>query len=158
SAVAFGQVLFQTTAKGPGGVPIPDERLTVAIEGSTGGGGSPTPTPTPSGSCPPTITESTTQSIVDGNSIACSGDNGVTTTDNSYWRAFDMNTFTGGKEYDVASISFGIEIARSGTGTGQPLTVNLYANHGTPFPDGDWQSNMIATSGSINIPDQNDTI
>jgi N-acetylneuraminic acid mutarotase len=69
-----------------------------------------------------------------------------------------MNTFTGGQEYDVTSVSFAVEIARSGTGTGQPITVNLYANHGSPFPGGDWQSNLIATSGPVNIPDQNDTI
>ena len=69
-----------------------------------------------------------------------------------------MNTFTGGADYLVTSVSFGIEQATSGTGTGQPLTVNLYANHGSPFPGGDWQSNLIATSGEINIPDQADTI
>jgi hypothetical protein len=106
--------------------------------------------------CPSTITESTSQTIVDGNSVACN--NGFGTTENHYWRAFDMNTFTGGQEYDVTSVSFGIETATSGTGTGQPLTVNLYANNGAPFPGGDWQSNLIATSGSINIPDQADTI
>ena len=69
-----------------------------------------------------------------------------------------MNTFTGGQEYDVTSVSFGIELAQSGNGTGQPLTVNLYANNGSPFPGGDWQSNLIATSGELNIPDQADTI
>lgn len=106
--------------------------------------------------CPSTITESTSQTIVDGNSVACN--DGVGTTENHYWRAFDMNTFTGGQEYDVTSVSFGIESAISGTGTGQPLTVNLYANSGAPFPGGDWQSNLIATSGELNIPDQADTI
>ena len=108
--------------------------------------------------CPSTITESTDQTITQGNSIACSADNGVTTTENHYWRAFDMNTFTGGQEYDITSVEFGIEQATSGTGTGQPLTVNLYANHGSPFPGGDWQSNLIGTSGTINIPDQSVTI
>ena len=88
--------------------------------------------------------------------MACN--DGVGTTENHYWRAFDMNTFTGGQEYDVTSVSFGIELAQSGAGTGQPLTVNLYANNGSPFPGGDWQSNMIATSGELNIPDQADTI
>ena len=106
--------------------------------------------------CPSTITQSTSQAIVDGNSVACN--NGVGTTENHYWRAFDMNTFTGGQEYDVTSVSFGIELAQSGNGTGQPLTVNLYANNGSPFPSGDWQSNLIATSGELNIPDQADTI
>ena len=108
------------------------------------------------GTCPSTITQSTSQAIVDGNSVACN--NGVGTTENHYWRAFDMNTFTGGQEYDVTSVSFGIELAQSGNGTGQPLTVNLYANNGSPFPGGDWQSNLIATSGELNIPDQADTI
>ena len=58
-----------------------------------------------------------------------------------------MSTFTGGLEYDVTSVTFGIEQATSGGGTGQPLTVNLYANHGAPFPGGDWQSNLIASVG-----------
>ena len=102
------------------------------------GGGTPTPTPTatptptPGGTCPPVITESTSQEIVTGNSVACN--NGVGTTENHYYRAFNMNTFTGGADYLVTSISFGIELATSGTGTGQPLTVNLYANHGSHFP------------------------
>ena len=48
--------------------------------------------------------------------------------ENHYWRAFNMNTFTGGLEYDITSVEFGIELAQSATGTGQPVTVNLYAN------------------------------
>jgi len=69
-----------------------------------------------------------------------------------------MNTFTGGQEYDVTSVDFGIEQATSGTGTGQPVEVRIYANHGAAFPGGDWQSNMIADSGMVNIPDQSLTI
>jgi subtilisin family serine protease len=157
SAVAFGEVVLAVDANGPNGLAIPNARITVAIEGSPGGA-SPTPTPTPGGSCPPTITESTSQDITTGNSVACSSDNGVTTTENHYWRAFDMATFTGGLEYDVTSVSFGIEQATSGTGTGQQLTVNLYANHGAPFPGGDWQSNLIGSAGPLNIPDQSLTI
>jgi hypothetical protein len=124
------------------------------------GGGTPTPTPTvtptPSGSCPPVLTESADQSIVSGNSVSCN--NGVGHADNSYFRAFNMNTFVGGVAYDVTSVDFGIEQATSGTGTGQPVEVRLYANHGAAFPGGDWQSNMIADSGMINIPDQSLTI
>src|SRR4029077_19950743 len=118
----------------------------------------PTPSPSPSGTptCPPVITQSTSQEIVTGNSVACN--NGVGTTENHYWRAFNMNTFTGGSAYNITQVQFGIEQATSGTGTGQPLTVNLYANHGSAFPGGDWQSNLIATSGSVNIPDQANTI
>ena len=45
-------------------------------------------------------------------------------------------------------------------GTGQPATVNLYANHGAPFPGGDWNngSNLIATTGPLNVPDQTNSI
>ena len=103
------------------------------------------------GTCPSTITESTSQAIVDGNSVACAP--GASTT--HYWRAFDMNTFTGGQEYDVTSVSFGIELAQSATGTGQSVTVNLYTNSGSPFPDG---PTKVATSGLLNIPDQADAI
>ena len=65
--------------------------------------------------------------------LACS-DPGLGTLENHYWRAFNMNTFTGGQAYDVTSVEFGIEQAESLFGTDQPLTVNLYANHGSPFP------------------------
>ena len=64
--------------------------------------------------------------------MACN--NGFGTTENHYWRAFNMSDFTGGQEYDVTSVSFGIESAVSGTGTGQPLTVNLYANERSTIP------------------------
>jgi Kelch motif len=111
-----------------------------------------TPTPTPGGSCPPVITESTSQAIVDGNSVACQP--GISTT--HYWRAFDMATFTGGLQYDITSVEFGIELAQSATGTGQSVTVNLYTNSGTPFPNG--TLTQIATSGMINVPDQADAI
>jgi hypothetical protein len=78
--------------------------------------------------------------------------------ENHYWRAFNMNTFTGGQAYDITSIEFGIEQAESLFGTDQPLTVNLYANHGSPFPGGDWQSNLLASSGEIRVPNQDFTI
>ena len=110
----------------------------------------------PSEICPSTITQSTSQAIVTG-SVACT-DPGIGTLVNHYWRAFDMNTFTGGQAYDMTSVEFGIEQALSLFGTDQPLTINLYANHGSPFPGGDWQSNLLATSGSINIPNQENTI
>jgi hypothetical protein len=110
----------------------------------------------PSGTCPSTITQSTSQAIVTG-AVACS-DPGLGTLENHYWRAFNMDTFAGGQAYDVTSVEFGIEQAESLFGTDQPLTVNLYANHGSPFPDGDWQSNLLASSGEIRVPNQELTI
>ena len=109
-----------------------------------------------SGTCPSTVTQSTSQAIVTG-AVACS-DPGLGTLENHYWRAFNMNTFTGGQAYDVTSVEFGIEQAESLFGTDQPLTVNLYANHGSPFPDGDWQSNLVGSSGKIRVPNQEFTI
>ena len=108
----------------------------------------------PTGLCPTTITESTSQAIAPENSVSCN--NGTGHADNSYWRAFDMNTFTGGQEYDITSVEFGIESAISGSGTGQPVTVNLYTNSGAPFPGG--TRKLLITSGAINIPDQAETI
>jgi hypothetical protein len=111
----------------------------------------------PSGTCPSTITQSTSQAVAAGNSAACS-DPGIGTLESHYWRAFDMNTFTDGQAYNITSVEFGIEQALSLFGTDQPLTVNLYTNHGAPFPGGDWQSNLLATSGSINVANQKGTI
>lgn len=110
----------------------------------------------PSGTCPSTITQSTSQAVVTG-AVACS-DPGLGTLENHYWRAFNMNTFTGGQAYDVTSVEFGIEQAESLFGTDQPLTINLYANHGSPFPAGDWQSNLMGSSGEIRVPNQEFTI
>ncbi len=71
--------------------------------------------------CPTLITQSSTQTITAGNSISCN--NGVSHTDNSYWRAFDMS-FLGTGFYAVDSVSFGVEWANNT----QPVTVRLYAN------------------------------
>src|SRR5919197_619159 len=69
-----------------------------------------------------------------------------------------MNEFTSGQAYDITSVEFGIEQALSLFGPDQPLTVNLYINHAAPFPGGDWQSNLLATSGEIRVPNQEFTI
>jgi hypothetical protein len=110
----------------------------------------------PSGKCPSKITQSTSQAIAAG-AVACS-DPGLGTLENHYWRAFNMNTFTGGQAYEVTSVEFGIEQADSLFGADQPLTVNLYVNHGAPFPGGDWQSNLLASTGEIRVPNQEFTI
>ncbi len=110
----------------------------------------------PSGLCPATITQSTSQEIATG-AVACS-DPGIGTLENHYWRAFNINEFTGGQAYDITSVEFGIEQALSLFGQDQPLTVNLYTNHGAPFPGGDWQSNLLVTSGEIRVPNQEFTI
>ena len=114
-----------------------------------------TPTPTPTLTCPPTITQSLSQAVVQGNSVACRQNVTFYTLDNSYWRAFNMANFDGGQAYNVSSVSFGIEQATSGSGGGQSVIVNLYANSGQPFPNG-----TLATLGSVQtiMPDQAGTV
>jgi hypothetical protein len=89
---------------------------------------------TPDG-CPSTITHSLSQAIVAGNSGACVDEATGFTRENTYWRAFDMNTFTGGQPYDISEISFGVEES-TGPGIGQDLDVVLWTNKGAPFPGG----------------------
>ena len=102
----------------------------------------------PAQSCPSTITHSTSQAITPG-SIACT--NGTNHFDTSYWRAFNMATFTGSQQYNVTGVSFGIETCSSGNGLGQPVTVRLYTNSGGAFPGG--TRTQIATK-TITVMDQ----
>jgi len=95
--------------------------------------GDPTPAPT----CPPVITQSIGLGVTAGNSASCNtGEPGYIHHDVSYWRAFDMATYTNGRAYDITSVAFGVDSAHSGSGTGQPVTVRLYTNTGGAFPGG----------------------
>ena len=108
-----------------------------------------TPTPSVAPSCPPTITESSTQTITALNSVSCN--NGTGHTDNSYWRAFNMNSFVGGFAYTVTSVSFGIEQATGAGGT-QPITVRLYTSNQN-FPTG-WPASLTQIGiANMNVPD-----
>src|SRR5258706_2255193 len=84
--------------------------------------------------CPATITQSSSQTITSGNTLACnSGSPNFFHSDTRYWRAFKMTTFgvPAGNFYNITSVDFGIETANAaGTGTTQPVTVRLYANNG----------------------------
>jgi hypothetical protein len=142
----------------------PGQTYVLVVSEVTVGSGCPANTMTvtcepyqPPSICPPSITQSTSQAIVLFNSLACT-DPGIGTVENHYWRAFDMDTFTGGLAYNITSVEFGIEQALSLFGTEQPVTVNLYTNHGEPFPGGDWRSNLLATLGEIQIPNQEGSV
>ncbi len=112
------------------------------------------PTPTPNGSCPPTITQSSTQTITPG-SVACTQSGTGFHTDNSYWRAFNMATFVGAtNNYNITSVSFGIETANA-TAADQQIIVRLYTQNGTPFPGG--TRTQIATA-TVNVADQTATV
>ena len=132
---------------------FPNMHMVFNIHGGCGA----TPTPTPSTSCPPIITESTAQTITPGNSASCnSGSPNFFHSDSSYWRAFNMQTFTGGAGYNISSVDVGIEQATANPAVGnQPLTVRLHRQATGTFPAGTWT--QIATT-TVNITNQTGTI
>jgi hypothetical protein len=110
----------------------------------------------PDQTCFTTITHSSSQQITLGNSLSCNnGPPGYVHHDTSYWRAFNMANFAGSQQYSVTSVSFGIDTARSGSGSGQPVTVRLYAGSGGAFPGG--SGTLIATA-NVTVMDQTQTI
>lgn len=95
----------------------------------------PCSSPTPSPTCPPVITQSTSQAITSGSypcQISHPQPGGDVQTDNSYWRAFNTASFFGAGNYFVTSVSFGV----SSTNLTQSVFVRLYANNGAAFPGG----------------------
>src|SRR5206468_6879 len=96
-----------------------------------------TATATAAATCSPVITHSTSETIEDSNSASCnSGAPKFFHVGNSYWRSFDMATFAGSREYNVSSVSFGIEAADAGPNQTQPLTVRLHRQTSGIFPGG----------------------
>ncbi len=93
------------------------------------------------------LTHSVSQEVINGNSVACSG--GGITTQNSYWRSFNLPDFGITGDFSVSSVEIGIEIAEGAGGT-QPLTVNLYTSN-PAFPGG--VRTLIGTQ-NFNLPDQ----
>jgi hypothetical protein len=110
----------------------------------------------PTGACPSTITQSSSQTITVGNSVACNtGTPNFYHLDVSYWRAFNMAVFTGSRQFNVTSVSFAVENAQSGSGSGQPAIVRLYTNAGGAFPGG--VRTTIAET-NITVADQTQSI
>ena len=104
--------------------------------------------------CGPTsITESTTQNIISGNSIACSDQTSGFTFENHYWRAFDLPTFGINGEFEVCEVQIAVEAAVSIAGT-QPLSVSLYSTTVGTFPAG---TLTPIGNASLSVPDQDQT-
>jgi hypothetical protein len=72
-----------------------------------------------------TVTQSSSQTIVDQNTVECVDQNTGAHADNSFWRALDLRELGVLGPFDVCEVSVGIEVATSSGGTGQSLTVNL---------------------------------
>lgn len=95
------------------------------------------------------ITQSASQSIISGNSVACHSGSGH--TDNSYMRVFDLSGSFGINEpIIITSIDFGIELAAAGSGGMQSATINIYTLSGPLL----FSNLTLMASQVISVPDQ----
>jgi uncharacterized repeat protein (TIGR01451 family) len=127
----------------------PAGRVTIGDLSLAGSGltGSATPafTPTPDST---TITHSASQTIQAGNSVACAA-SGLT-VQNQYLRTFTLSNFGIVGEFDVTSVSFGIESAT----IAHNATVNLYTLNGAL----NYANMTLIGTATANITAQNLTI
>jgi hypothetical protein len=109
-----------------------------------------TPAPTPAQEGEITITHSASQAIVALNSVACSPDGGLSTTDNGYLRHFVLDDFGITEDFDVTEVSFGIE----NLSIQQTVTVNLFRmiDPGGPFTYANFE--LIGTTEASLPPQQ----
>ena len=101
------------------------------------------------------ITESSSDTITPDNSVSCN--NMVGHSDNSYFRAFDLPALGASDIFDVCEVVVGIESASSGSGNGQPMTINLYTSS-QPFPFGYPDSLTLIGSSAVTVEDQTATL
>ena len=101
-----------------------------------------------------TLTHSTSQTILNGNSLACNTKdiNGdvIFVNANTFYRAFDLNDFGIVSDYDITSIDYGIESLTDAPTAGFPVTVGIYSVTGG-FPAG---SLTLITEVTENLQDQ----
>ena len=99
-----------------------------------------------------TLTESKSQTIQSGNSVACSA--GGIHADNSYLRVFTLSDFGIDDEFTVINVEVGIETAAAGSGGSQPAKVRLYTLNG----DLKWANMTLIGSADVTVEDQDLTI
>ncbi len=103
------------------------------------------------GTCGPTeLTQSVTQDIISGNSIACADQGSGFTYENHYTRAFDLPTFGINGAFAVCEVEFAVEAALS-VAESQTMTVALYSAESGSFPGG---ALTPIGSATVVIPDQ----
>lgn len=108
-----------------------------------------------------TITQSTNPTTVTAaNSVSCNGGTpNFFHTENSYYRAFTLSTFPvlTLPQFRIDSVTIGIETANAaGTGTTQPVTVNLYKSTTNP-PTMASLGAAVATE-NLNVSDQTNSL
>lgn len=73
-----------------------------------------------------TLSHSTSDAIVAGNSVSCNNSTTNSHTDNSYWRVFDLPALGVTGPFVIDQVAFGVEEATAGSGGTQPATVRFY--------------------------------
>jgi len=80
-----------------------------------------------------TLTYSTTQDIVDLNSVACEQNDIVSY--NTFYRSFLLSDFDITSDFNITSIDYGIEVLSGAPAEGYPVTVGIYTTDSS-FPTG----------------------
>jgi hypothetical protein len=77
------------------------------------------------------ITQSTSQTLVQG-TVACASNTTGFTSENHFIRKFDLaNDFQISQAFNVTNVEFGVENAVTGIGTTQPIFIDLYTTTGS---------------------------
>ena len=96
------------------------------------------------------FTQSTSTAVISGNSVACNA--GGITTDNSYWRVYDLATYGLPGPLTINQIKFGVELNANGPFN---VTANFYVQTGAAFPAG---TRTLVRTQVISVPNQALTI
>ncbi len=99
------------------------------------------------------LTHSASQTITAFNSVACSPDGGLTTTENAFARSYNLAVIVPGTPIAVNCVAWGIETNSAGD-TEVAATVNVYADTtgGTPVGDGPGAGLTLLGSAPLVIP------
>jgi len=97
------------------------------------------------------FTQSTSESVVSGNSVSCNA--GGLHTDNHYYRAFTLSDYGLSPDFTVCAVEIGVEQAFSSAGT-QPIEVLLYNTNNVANLNAGTLVGSVATT----IPDQSLTL
>ncbi|MEM9558402.1 MAG: hypothetical protein AAGC60_29390 [Acidobacteriota bacterium] len=103
-----------------------------------------------------TLSQSASQTVTALNSVSCNNNMTGFHTDNSYYRAFDPANFGVVMDFNVCSVTLGIESAVAGGAT-QPVDVILYSGP-AGFPTGFPGSYTQIGTETVDLPDQSLTV
>ncbi|KGO90952.1 T9SS type A sorting domain-containing protein [Flavobacterium subsaxonicum] len=82
-----------------------------------------------------TLTQNESPEVADGSTIACVSDQGFASSDNNYYRFYDLSDYGITADFSVSAVEFGIQQLVTETAGSYPITVTLYATTAT-FPTG----------------------